>query len=65
MNGDSLPNRELLKTSEVSDFFNVTDRTIRLWIAHGHLHAVPTPGGGVRIVRESVLSCFYAKRRRE
>jgi predicted site-specific integrase-resolvase len=65
MNGDSLPNRELLKISEVATFFDVSERSVRLWVSHGHLHAVPTPGGGVRIVRESVLSCFYAKRRRE
>ncbi len=51
-----LPDKELLRVEEVADFFSVTDRTIRLWIEHGHLAAEKIVGT-VRITRESVLNC--------
>ena len=62
---DDLPNRRLLRISEVADFFGVGERCVRLWIEHGQLKAVATPGGGVRVEKRSVESCFYVKRRKK
>ena len=52
-----LPNRTLLRVEEVADFFRVRNRTIYLWIEHGHLEAERTPGKMIRVTRESVLKC--------
>jgi len=54
-----LPKKELLRIDEVATFFSVTDRCIRLWIAHGHLVAEKIVGS-VRVTRESVLRCRFA-----
>jgi hypothetical protein len=54
-----LPNKELLRIDEVSEFFSVTDRCIRLWIEHGHLKAEKIVGS-IRVTRESVLKCRFA-----
>ena len=53
------PNKELLRVDEVADFFSVTERTIRLWIEHGHLQAEKVVGI-IRISRESVNKCRFA-----
>ena len=50
-----LPDRELLRPDEVAAYYFVTTRTVYLWIENGKLVAVPTPGGSIRITRESVL----------
>jgi excisionase family DNA binding protein len=52
-----LPDKELLRIDEVADFFSVTDRTIRLWLDHGHLEAERIAGKTIRITRKSVLTC--------
>jgi len=49
-----LPKKEYLRVDEVSDFFRVTDRTVRLWVEHGKLTAVKI-GGVTRLTRESVI----------
>jgi len=58
---NKLPDKELLRVDEVARYFSVTEKTIRLWIEHGHLIAEKIVGI-VRIPRESVLKCrFFAK----
>lgn len=56
----SLPEKDLLRVDEVADYFSVTDRTIRLWIEHGHLDSQKIVGT-IRITRESVLTCHLKK----
>ena len=48
-----LPTKNLLRVSEAAEYFNVHERTIRLWIEHGHLQA-EKPVGTVFISRESI-----------
>jgi len=53
-----LPDKTLLLVSEVAEFFRVTERTVRIWIEHGHLEAERTVHGrAIRITRVSVLKC--------
>ena len=51
-----LPVKPLLRVDEVAIYFDVTERTIRLWIEHGHLEAKKIVGT-IRIPRESVEKC--------
>lgn len=56
----ALPEKPLLRIEEVADFFDVTERTVRLWIAHGLLIAEKyrreeSDRGVIRITRESVV----------
>lgn len=53
-----LPKKELLRISEVAEYFSVTERTIRLWIEHGHLEAKKI-AGTVRIFRRSVVESRF------
>lgn len=50
-----LPKRELLRIDEVANYFDVTETTIRVWIAHGHLQ-VEKLAGSIRILRSSVAN---------
>lgn len=52
-----LPKKKLLRVEEVAAFFSVTNRTIYLWIEHGHLEAERTPGRCIRVLRDSVIKC--------
>lgn len=49
----------LLRVDEVAQYFNVTERTVYLWIEHGHLISESTPGGQLRITQESVERCRF------
>ena len=51
-----LPDRALLRIEEVAIHFDVTTRTVYIWIKAKKLKALPTPGGGLRIPREEVLA---------
>ena len=53
-----LPDKSLFRLDEVADYFSVTERTIRLWIDHGHL-AGEKIVGSVRVPRESILRCRF------
>lgn len=53
-----LPNKSLFRIDEVAKYFDVTERTIYLWIQHGHLKKEKVVGT-VRISRESILSCRF------
>jgi len=52
----SLPEKDLFRVDEVADYFSVTERTIRLWIEHGHLKYKKIVGT-IRITRASILEC--------
>lgn len=66
LKGKGLPNKELLRVEEAAEYFQVTDRTIYLWIDHGHLQAERIgPGKSIRITRESALNCRLVNPDRE
>lgn len=56
-----LPKKSLFNIVEVAQYFDVTDRTIRLWIEHGHLEKEVIVGV-MRIPRESILKCRFNKK---
>jgi len=56
---EPLPEKVLLRVSEVAQYFDVDERTVRTWIQHGHLDAEYTPGGQKRITKESVDKCRF------
>jgi excisionase family DNA binding protein len=51
----ALPEKNLLRPAEVAEYFSVTKRTVYLWIAEKKLDTELTPGGSLRIKRESIL----------
>jgi excisionase family DNA binding protein len=57
-----LPQKELFRVGEVADYFGVTDRTVYLWIEHGHLKTEQTPAGQFRVTKESLDKCRFQKR---
>jgi len=57
-----LPARPTLRVSEVAAYYGVTERTVYLWIEHGHLETVLTPAGQWRVTRESLDACRFAKK---
>ena len=54
---ERLPKKALLRVDEVADYFQVTDRTVRLWITHGLLDAEKVIGV-VRVKYESIAKCM-------
>lgn len=58
----SLPQKPLLRVDEVAVYFRVTPRTVYLWIEQAKLPATPTPGGGIRIPRDSIISLTVTPR---
>lgn len=62
---DFFPNRPLLRVSEVAQYYDVTERTVYIWIEHGHLKTERTPMGQIRITKESVNSCRFCKKKDE
>lgn len=61
-NEDSLlPKKSLFNIPEVAEYFGVTERTIRLWIEHGHLTSEKIVGS-VRVSRDSIIKCRFQKR---
>lgn len=55
-----LPQKALFRIDEVAGYFDVTERTIRLWIEHGHLEAERIVGS-VRVTRKSILACRFRR----
>ena len=51
----TLPNKELLRVGEVAEYFDVSTRTIYLWIDNGHLSAEKL-AGTLRITRKSIMN---------
>ncbi len=57
----NLPKKSLFSIYEVAEYFGVTDRTVRLWIEHGHLTSEKIVGS-VRVSRESIIQCRFRKK---
>lgn len=57
-----LPDKPLLRVGEVAAYFDVTEKTIYLWIEHGKLEANLVAGSVIRITRKSVLQCQFHPR---
>jgi excisionase family DNA binding protein len=51
-----LPRKTFFRVDEVARFFDVSTRTIYLWIDNGLLLAINPTGGTKRIFRESIVS---------
>lgn len=49
-----LPNKSLLRPDEVAEYYSVSVKTVRGWIATGKLDARKIAGGLLRIPREAV-----------
>ena len=60
---NELPNRALLRVDEVAEYFNVSNKTIYLWIDHGLLIAEKYKGI-IRIPKEAITSFRLANRMR-
>ena len=60
-----LPDKATYRVSEVAAYYDVTERTVYLWIEHGHLATVATPTGHQRITRESLDSCRFRPKSEE
>ncbi len=58
----TLPKKDLFRIDEVATYFSVSERTVRLWIDHGHLVAVKK-AGSIRILRKSILKCKILDKR--
>ena len=56
-----LPQKPLLRVDEVATYFDVTNRTIYLWIDHGLLQAEKY-NGIIRIPRDSIKNFRLASR---
>ena len=56
-----LPQKSLFRIDEVARYFDVDDRTIRMWIQHGHLIKEKIQGVA-RISRQSILDCRFNKK---
>ena len=54
-----LPDKPTFRVSEVANYFDVSERTVYLWIEHGHLAIEYTPAGQKRITRESINNCRF------
>ena len=60
-----LPNKPTYRVSEVAWYYGVTDRTVYLWIEHGHLKTIKTPRGQYRVTRDSLDSCRFKRTKDE
>jgi len=59
-----LPEKPTYRVSEVAWYFDVTERTVYLWIENGHLKTVKTPMGQWRITKESLDACRFTKKKK-
>jgi len=57
-----LPEKDLFRVNEVAAYFGVSERTIYLWIQHGHLQETEKAVGTRQIPRESILKCRLGAR---
>ncbi len=56
-----LPMKALFRIDEVATYFDISERTVWLWIQHGHLEAQKIVGS-TRVSRESILKCRFRVR---
>jgi excisionase family DNA binding protein len=61
---NDLPQKRLFRVSEVASYFEVTERTVYLWITHKHLKTEKTPGGQWRITKDSIDECRFNKEKK-
>jgi len=54
---NGLPDKQLFRVDEVANYFDVEERTIRLWIEHGKLGATRIAGSTIRVSREAMQKC--------
>lgn len=54
-----LPEKDLLRVEEVATYFDVSQRTIYLWVEHGKLEGRKLARNVLRITRSSVISCTF------
>lgn len=57
-----LADKPTYRLEEVAAYYDVTERTVRLWIEHGHLAVVYAPSGIRRVTRESLDLCRFRPR---
>ena len=50
----ALPDKELLRPDEVAEYYSVSVKTVRGWIATGKLEAIKIAGGVLRIPRTAI-----------
>ena len=58
----ALPEKPLLRVEEVAIYFDVSEKTIYLWVEHGKLEGQKLARNVLRITRESVLNCKFQPR---
>ncbi len=51
-----LPNKELLRPSEVAEYLSVAISTIYSWVETGKIEGVKLPGKTIRIKRQTILN---------
>lgn len=56
---NGLPEKRTYRLSEVAAYYDVDERTVRLWIEHGHLKVEYTPAGVRRVTAESLNLCRF------
>ena len=61
MDDPLLPQKSLFRVEEAASYFDVTARTIYLWVDHGILSAEKYRGN-IRISRASMLGCRFNAR---
>jgi excisionase family DNA binding protein len=60
-----LPEKVLLRVDEVAQYFDVTPRTVYLWIDHGHLEIEYTPGSQIRVTKDSIDKCRFNRKNKK
>jgi len=55
-----LPKKNSFRVEETARYFDVSERTVRLWIQHGHL-ASEKVVGTIMITRKSILRCRFGQ----
>jgi len=57
---DLLPRKPVFRPDEAASIFCVHTRTLYRWVDEGKIGAVRTPGGALRIPRESIITILSA-----
>lgn len=57
----NLPDKAYYRPDEIAEYFNVSRRTVYVWIDTGKLQAVKVAGTTVRISREAVTTLTQAQ----
>jgi len=60
-----LPEKPTYRVSEIAWYFDVSERTVYLWIENKHLETVLTPSGQWRITKQSLDACRFAPKNKK